>query len=825
MLNKYFRFQLIILFGLSVLLSDEDIQNSVKGTVSSKGKGIPLQGANIELIGKNNQQYGATTDSDGSFNIDDIEDGSYKVSISFIGFEDYKENVAIESGKAYKIDAVLMIQPIVMTRLEIISDASAPYQKLPGAATVMDMQKIKLVNPIGTQELLEYIPGINGFADDGIGNSRISIGVRGLNPRRSSRVLILEDGVPIQPALYVYPNMYYNPPAERIDRLEVIKGSGTINFGPQTMGGVINYFTRRPRNDFGGMFKVAGGENGFASVFTEIGGWGNDKLKPELQFLIKRGDGFRQNNDFEQINATLKLNYFPSLNKNIYLKSNINYENSNATYTGLTKWSFENDPTFNPKEHDNFKVFRAALDLIQSERLSSTVSRNKTAFLSYFDRRWWRENDIFILALDLGEENPDAVPYYSPFDIVRVGNGQDSFGILRTFYVGGFEQSYTLKHLLFGKEASMEAGARVYWERFIDDKKTGDSPDSRDGVYFLPAESEEDSPIIVGQSHHYETMAFSGFLSETINIGSLDIRPGIRFEAFEQERVDRLAGSLYLDKTTMVLLPGLGFIKDFSSFSLFGGVHRGFTPPSSGALKILNFGEGSSEGGLDLRAEKSWNKEIGLRGTYSFIEFEVSGFHISVEDLVAAGRGTAFKNLGKVNNHGIEFRSSLGINKVNTLFPNIDVSYSLLDTEVMNGRIISNVPGFVGSEVDISGKKLPYAPMHTLMVGVYFTVRNRISIRVDTKYVSEVYTDFENITKMDNLGIAGPIPEYAVINASASFQVNEKLRMFFSGKNITDESYMGSRLHSNPGQKEAGLSSGILIGPRRQINLGIDYTF
>ena len=113
--------------------------------------------------------------------------------------------------------------------------------------------------------------------------------------------------------------MYYNPPAERIDRLEVIKGSGAIIYGPQTMGGVINYFTRRPRNDFGGMSKITVGENGYASVFTEVGGWGNEKLKPELQLLYKRGDGFRQNNQFEQMNATLKVNYFPSLNKNIYL--------------------------------------------------------------------------------------------------------------------------------------------------------------------------------------------------------------------------------------------------------------------------------------------------------------------------------------------------------------------------------------------------------------------------------------------------------------------------------------------------------------------------
>ena len=824
-MNKILIKTLVIIFtAFSFSFADDD-QNSVNGSVIDKSEGMPLQGANVQLKGTNDQKYGATTDNEGKFNIDDIEDGKYKISISFIGFEDFKDDVAIESGKNYKVDAVLEIQPIVMSRLEIISDASAPYQKLPGAATIMDMQTIKLVNPIGTQEMLEHIPGITGFADDGIGNSRISIGVRGLNPRRSSRVLILEDGVPIQPALYVYPNMYYNPPVERIDRLEVIKGSGAINFGPQTMGGVINYFTRRPRNDFGGAIKVTAGENGFASLFTEIGGSKNEKLKPEIQLLYKRGDGFRQNNGFEQLNTTIKLNFLPSLNKNIYFKSNINYENSNATYTGLTKWSYENDPKFNPKEHDNFKIFRASFDLIQSERLSSSLSKNTTAYVSYFDRRWWRENDIFILASDLDQENPSAANYYDPYDLVRVGNGQDSFGILRTFYVTGYEQSYRLKHLFIGKKSNLEIGARIYWERFIDDKKQGSAPDSRDGIYFIPAASDEETPVVVGQSHHYETMAFSAFLLESIDFGSFNLRPGLRFEVFEQERVDRLAGSTYLDKTTSVLLPGIGFIGKLGELTIFGGVHRGFTPPSSGALKILNFGEDIDESGLDLKAEKSWNKEFGARGRLSFIDFEVSGYHVSIEDLVAAGRGTAFKNLGKVNTMGIETKTTVGLSAINKFIPNFDLTYSFLYTEVIEGEIISNVPGFVGQQRDISGKELPYAPQNSLMAGVYNSFGEKLSIRLDIKYVSKVYTDFENIEKTKNLGIQGPVPEYAVLNLSANYKHSEKLKIYLSGKNVSDESYIGSRLHSNPGQKEAGLSSGIIIGPRRQINLGIEYTF
>ena len=822
---KLFKYSIVLFF---TFLNGDDHETVVSGTVYRNEKNIPLQGANVVFRSESGQQYGASTDINGMFNISEISPGNYDIKISFIGFEDYSKNIIIETGKVYKVDAILSIEPILMAKLEIISEVETPYDKMPGAATVMDMQTLKLVNPIGTQEMLEYVPGINAFADDGIGNSRISIGVRGLNPRRSSRVLILEDGVPIQPALYVYPNMYYNPPSDRIDQIEVIKGSGTILYGPQTMGGVINYFTKRPRNEFGGALKLTGGENGYGSLFAEVGGWGSDKLKPELQLLFKRGDGFRQNNSFQQINSTFKLNYIPSSSKNMYLKGNLNYENSNATYTGLTEWSFENDPTFNPKEHDNFKVFRAAIDFIQSEKLSSTLTKSTTAFASFFDRRWWRENDIFIKASDIGEDSPSAQPYYSTFDLVRVGNGKNNFGILRTFYVLGLERSYKMKHDFFNRPSKMETGWRVYAERFIDDRQTGftnDSvytPDAREGVYFRGS---GDSLEILGTSHHYETIALSGFLSESIDFGTLTLRPGLRIELFEQTRVDRMQGSIYQDKTLFVVLPGIAFSKSINGLNIFGGIHRGFTPPSSGALKILNFGEGLEDSGLDLDSERSWNKEFGLRGRSSLFDYEFAGFHIDIENLVAAGRGTAFKNLGKVTTQGIEARTSLLLSNIFSLLPDMDISYAFLDTEVKDATIISNVSGTAGSEVSINGKELPYSPDHTLTVGLEYNSSPKINLRADLRYVSEVYTDFENIEKTDDIGVTGPIPSYNIFNISGSYKVSPQLKIFFSGKNITDEVYIGSRLHSNPGQKEANISSGIIPGPRRQVNIGLEYLF
>tara|TARA_Y100000590_G_scaffold77997_1_gene86593 strand:- start:8047 stop:10515 length:2469 start_codon:yes stop_codon:yes gene_type:complete len=819
-------FKIILSLGIFCsVLPATLIDISVSGTVQRENNRIPLEGANVVFTSNSGKVLGTTTDASGKFNLNNIQSGQYNITITFIGFQDYKDNIILENGKHYTINAFLNIQPIVMAQLEIISNSSLPYEKLPGAASILDIKTIKTLDAVGTQEMLELIPGINGYADDGFSNSRLSIGIRGLNPRRSSRVLILEDGIPIQPALYVYPNMYYNPPADRIDRIEVIKGSGTIKFGPQTMGGVINYYTRRPRNNYGGLLRLKAGENGYNSFFAEIGGWGNKKLKSEVQILFKQGDGFRENNGFKQANTTIKLNYTKSANENIYLKANFNFEDSNATYTGLTKWTFDNDPKFNPKKDDNFKVFRTAIDLINTKRINSNLSKSRTAFISYFDRRWWRENDIFILASDKNNVNPAVQPYYNTGNLIRTGNGKDNFGILRTFYVFGIQEEYSLEKSFFGFSSKLEFGGRVYWERFIDDKQTGSKTDSRSGIYYIPPSTDADKPVIVGQSHHYETTAFSGFISESIDINGFQIRPGLRFELFEQERIDRLNGSSYQDKTLYVVLPGIGFTKNIFDIQIFGGIHRGFTPPSSGALKILSFGADSESSGLDLKAEKSWNKELGLRGNISFIDFEASTFHVGIENLVAAGRGTAFKNLGKVHTMGLELNTLVNLSRAIKILPNFHLSYTLLNTTVVDGIIKSNVSGKVGSDVSIKDKELPYAPRHTLTAGISGNYFSSFAFRVDFRYVSKVYTDFENIQEEDNLGISGPIESYHFINISADYQLNSRYRIFFSGKNITDQIYIGSRLHSNPGQPQAHLSSGILPGPRRQVNLGIEYIF
>ena len=798
----------------------------ISGRVIDKQTGQPIWGAVVKIESDGQVLVETKTGVDGNFHLAQDVQGEKQIQVTSSGYNRHSEILALNPNSRRNLEISLSSQTFRLAPIEIIGESARKHRKLTGTMSMLEPEIVDIIKPVGTQELLELIPGINGYADDGFGNSRLSIGIRGLNPRRSARVLILEDGVPIQPALYIYPNAYYNPPADRINAVEVIKSSAALRYGPQTMGGVINYTTRKPDGTKGIANQFTVGNNRYYSAFSEWRGIGNpEKIVSDVQLLYKHGDGFRENNTFDQANGTVKTLFQLSEEKTVYLKLNGNYENSNATYTGLTEYSFETDPNFNPKENDNFKVLRTSLDLIYTNKISTNLVSNTTMYTSVFDRRWWREDDIFVRPAALETGNLVPVPYFQTGDLVRTGNGKSNFGILRTFYVGGIEQNYTLNHGIAGNIGLAEIGGRVHWERFIDDKKTGDAPDARDGVYYTGTPGSQEDPVkLVGQSHHYETLALALYAKERMRFKRLTVTPGLRFEVFKQDRVDRLRGSVLADKVSSVLLPGIGANYELGQFNFFGGIHRGYTAPSSGALKVTNFGQNIGAGGLDLKPEKSWNMELGFRSWVPGVILEASGFLIKVEDLVAAGRGTAFKNLGKVDLSGVEMAMTLGMSEFVSILPDLNISYTYLQTKIVDGIVKSaTIAGNV--DVELNGNELPYAPRHTFTVGLAKRIGDVLRLRADMRFVDEVFTDFENLQQTFNRGDTGPIPSYTIVNASIDYKITKQWQVFLTAKNIFDHVYIGSRLHSNAGQPEANLSSGILIGPRRQILFGIKQGF
>jgi len=844
------RLVLFVFFALSlncgVAAAQDTDRGRIEGRVVTASAEVPVSNATVGIVGSP-RPNGTTTNANGRFVLDDLPPVSTTLRVRHVGYVSTTRTVQVQAGDTVRLTVELESDVVELPGLQITGATRADRATTPGAVSKVSAAELKQMNPIGAQEAIVSEPGVYGFADDGMGQTRMSISIRGLQSRRTQRVLVMEDGMPIQPAPYVFSPLYYNPPIDRIEEVEIIKGSSSIRHGPQTMAGVINFVTSRPqRRSPGGRIAVTGGSHRYTSTFAEIGGFGTDDLRPQVQLLFKRGDGFRDNNDFRQFNGTAKLQYDIGDDQSLYLKSNVDYEYMNATYTGLTPHTLEHDPDFNPKDDDFYRVFRVSLGTIYDRSYNDSVQSTTKLYANRFDRPWWRENNVFVRADDYEENGSaaDPVPPTTPGPLVRVGvtdvTDRDSavgFGNERTFYVGGIEHSFDIDHRLFGRSADLELGGRVHWERFEDNRKISDDPEAREGVFFRGDVSDEDPVTIVGKSQVYETTALALYGRDEIQAGPLRLSPGLRLEIFEQSRIDRLNGNQLRDQTNVVPLPGLGFNLDLGrhhlggllgdgQFNLFGGVHRGYTPPSSATFTIVGFAPptaaSQTDEAFDLKAEKSWNSELGLRGRSPASQFQVTGFYTYVEDLVG-GRTNFRQNLGVVQSYGLEFQSTIEGAAVAGPLPTLDLSYTLLQTEVVEGVVTSAIDG---TPTDISGNELLRAPTHTATVGLSKSVPGTgLTLHGDLRYKGSFYTDLENLEQTSNRGEVGPVPSHTVFDAGATYAYSDDVRVNLTVKNVTDNVFIGSRLHSNPRDKSASGSTGILPGPRRQINLSIQYDF
>ena len=141
--------------------------------------------------------------------------------------------------------------------------APGNLQNFSEAGSRVTRQQIDTQDPLSTNDIMQRVPGVTIVNDDGIGNQG-GIGIRGSNPRRSRKVLVMEDGLSINMSLYIDPSVHYVPPPDRIEAVEVIKGS--IIYAPNNNFGAINFRNIQP---FGPNETVISGQGG--AVATDGG--------------------------------------------------------------------------------------------------------------------------------------------------------------------------------------------------------------------------------------------------------------------------------------------------------------------------------------------------------------------------------------------------------------------------------------------------------------------------------------------------------------------------------------------------------------------------
>jgi Fe(3+) dicitrate transport protein len=143
------------------------------------------------------------------------------------------------------------------------------------------------------RQIFAKIPGVFVYDMDGSGN-QINISTRGLDPHRSWEYNIRQNGVITNSDMYGYPASHYSPAMESIERIELVRGTSSLQYGAQ-FGGMINYVTKGPDTTRAFSFESinSGGSFGLFSSYNAIGGKVG-KLTYSAYYQKRHSNGYRK---------------------------------------------------------------------------------------------------------------------------------------------------------------------------------------------------------------------------------------------------------------------------------------------------------------------------------------------------------------------------------------------------------------------------------------------------------------------------------------------------------------------------------------------------
>lgn len=682
-------------------------------------------------------------------------------------------------------------------QIDIIGNKPELINRVPGSASIVTISSLKGLKPLTGNEMFREVSGINVVDEEGAG-LRANIGMRGLDPDRSRTILMMEDGVPVALAPYGEPEMYYTPAIERMESVEVLKGSGSILYGPQTIGGVINYITTDPPigsefniNLIGGDYGYLSGKLGYGTTIDNTGFY--------VSVFHKQADKIGVTN-FNVSDITAKVKFQTGENSYLGLKFSVYDEISNSTYVGLTQPMYDNEEYYTIiAPNDQLDIRRYSASLTYDYFFSSNAFLRTTVY-GYTTNRNWLRQDF--------SRSPASNGTGVVFGDTTVADGaiymRNSTGNRnRQFEVAGIEPRITYNYSLGNLKNELEGGLRLHYERAFEQRIDGETADAKSGDL-------RDDEIRTGY-------AGSIFAQNRIYISNnFTVIPGLRLEQFNYERdIYRIAytdTSISNNDNTFAAIPGIGFNYNLNNnYSVFAGVHRGYAPPRIKDA-ITSGGEA-----LHLDAELSWNYELGLRAQLSsFLYLEMTGFLLDFSNQIipvsesSGGSGTGLVNGGETLHRGIEGSLRFDINKI---FKG-EYQLSFITTITYNDAFYSN-DRFItvdNASVNIKNNKLPYAPGFTLSGRLFLNLNSGFGLQLAANYVATQFTDELNTTEPSADGQSGVIPAYLVTDVTGSYNIPQlKSSIFLSVKNLFDERYIASKR-----------PQGIKVGIPRMITAGLD---
>ena len=680
-----------------------------------------------------------------------------------------------------------------------------------GSSYYMSQRDLTKFNYTDVNRALLSIPGVNVTEEDGFG-LRPNISLRGTQAERSSKITLMEDGVLIAPAPYSAPAAYYFPNVGRMEAIEVLKGSSQVQYGPFTTGGAINFVSSSIPNELKGYARVNLGNYNSRQTELRVGDSG-EQWGYMVDFLNFSSDGFKSldnggNTGFDRNDYSAKFTYrskaSAKVQQSLTLKLQYSEGLDNETYLGLTDDDFNENPyrRYLASAADNITTEHDQIQLTHLIKPAQNIVIQTTAYSNNFKRNWYKLDYVNTGNGNVGINNllTDPVTFSDEYNAVESGQdtAEDVFGVKannRVYYSRGVQSKVNFK---FGTDvlSDLELGVR-YHEDQEDRFQWVDLYGVENGQLALT------SPATRGTDANRvsDAQALALHALYKMNFGKLTLTPGLRYEDITLTRDNygsndpgRTGVDLSSRENSVnVFIPGVGANYRISNlWSVFGGVHKGFSPPGSAP---------------DVDAEESINYELGSRFLIGGLRGESTIFfndysNLLGSDLAAGGGGgtTDMFNAGEVNVAGIEvsFTYDLLQNNQKWSVP-LTLNYTHTQTEFQNA-FDSDIYG----EVAV-GDEIPYIAENqwNFLAGISHA---KFDINANARFVGEMRTQ----AGTGSIAASERVDSNFLIDLSGRYHFNKNLTGTLNMINVLDNEYAVSR-------QPAGLRPGHPFG----INAGL----
>ena len=610
--------------------------------------------------------------------------------------------------------------------------------RTPGSAHIINKKQLERTEYDDAGKILQQVPGVYVRMEDGIG-LRPNIGIRGANPDRSKKLTLMEDGILFGPAPYSAPAAYYFPLMTRMTSVRVIKGPSAVAYGPQTVGGAVDFISRPIPSRTSGGADVGYGEYGY----NKLDGWFGSSNE-QVGFLISGthlgNTGFKELPNGADTGSTRndwmgKFSYVldPRAERRNEFLLKVAYadEVSNESYLGLTDADLRANPDqrYPASQLDQMKNHRASIVLFHTYDDPTHHLKIKSAAYRHAYARIWRKVNMMrnaqIFDILTHPDDPTNAGYLAvlrgqadsatPLDSIMVGPND------RNFINEGVQTVVSHERKDGPLEQRIELGARMHY----DEIKRRHSQDGfmMEGGVLIP----DGTPTQILVANTDSTYALALHAIDALTWRSLTFTPGIRVEVIRSKSEDRLAG-VTTKGSDVAVMPGAGLFWSLTqSFGLLGGVYRGFSPPPPGA---------------DNKPEYSVNYEAGGRFSKGPAHLELIGFfndYSNLTDVCTISSGCVDQNLdrqfdaGKAHIYGVEALAAHDIPIGESLKLPISVSYTFTRAQFENDFVSQDpIYGTV-----TKGDDIPYVPKHQLNATLGAEIK-RASAYVTFGYVSRM---------------------------------------------------------------------------------------